>query len=158
MIVREVCTRTGLLLAHTVSAFPGNIILQNIAVIPWFNFTTFDVVSLKACSTLESSMVVSDNSCTVLTVLFPVYRTRCRANVPAHSQKTTVESGVRVWLATESEGGIAFLFERNRNSASPFVFLGRIPSPERKITSVVATQIPPDIVDVLIVIFGSCTV
>ena len=61
MIVREVCTRTGLLLARTVSAFPGNIMLQNIAVIPWLNFTTFDVVSLKACSTLKSSMVVSDN-------------------------------------------------------------------------------------------------
>ena len=31
---------------------------ENIAVIPWFNFTTFDVVGLKACSTLESSVVV----------------------------------------------------------------------------------------------------
>ena len=67
LIVREVCTRTGLLLAHTVSVFLGNIMLQNIAVISWFNFTTFDVVTLKVCSTLESSVVVSDNSCTVLT-------------------------------------------------------------------------------------------
>ena len=59
MIVREVCKRTGWLLAHTVSAFSGNIIYaENIAVIPWFNFTTFDVVGLKACSTLESSVVV----------------------------------------------------------------------------------------------------
>ena len=73
MIVCEVCTRNGLLLAQTVSAFPGNIMLQNIAVISWFNFTTSDVVRLKACSTLESLVVVSDNSCTILTLLFPVY-------------------------------------------------------------------------------------
>ena len=79
--------KTGLLLVHTVSAFPGNIMLQIIAVIPWFNFTTFDVVSLKACSTLESSVVVSDNSCTVLALLFPVRWTRCSANVSSNFVK-----------------------------------------------------------------------
>lgn len=158
MIVSEVCMKTGLLLVHPVGAFPGNIMLQNIGVIPWFNFTTFNVVSLKACSTLESLVVVSDHSFTVLALLFPVCWTRCSANVPAHNQKTTVESGVLVWKATESEEGIAFLFDWAHNSMTPFVFLGRLPSPKQILTSVVATQIPPNIVDHLKVIFESCTV
>lgn len=94
MIVFEVCTRAELLLKDTGSAFPYNIMPQCIAVIPWFNLTTFDELSLKACSSLEGSVVVSDNSCTVPTLLFPVCATRCRTNVPAYNQRTTsLDSG-----------------------------------------------------------------